>query len=103
MHGNTNPAWVQKKASLRWLFLSSISKDKYGLSKWRKCSSERLSRRGKQHVKWQEQNNNRNYKMLHQRNKTKPCSIDTEQIVVSGDGARRRSVETGDVCGVGEC
>ena len=54
-------------------------------------------------MKWQEQNNNRNYKMLHQRNKTKPCNIDTEQIVVSGDGARRRSVETGDVCGVGEC
>ena len=36
--------------------------------------------------------------MLHQRNKTRPCSIDTEQIVVSGDGARRRLVETGDVC-----
>lgn len=40
-------------------------------------------------MKWQGQNNNRNYKMLQQRNKTKPCSIDTEQIVVSGDGARK--------------
>ena len=49
-------------------------------------------------MKWQKQNNNRNYKMLHQRNKTRPCRIDTEQIVVSGDGARRRLVETGDVC-----
>lgn len=48
-------------------------------------------------MKWQKQNN-RNYKMLHQRNKTRPCRIDTEQIVVSGDGARRRLVETGDVC-----
>lgn len=97
MHGGTYPAWVHKKDSPRWLFLSSVSKENYGSSKWRKCFSERLFRWRKQHVQWQEQNNNRDSKMFPQTNQPKLCSICTKQTVVSGDGARGRSVEAGDV------